>query len=366
MGPAASSDPIGNVGCGSKAPSKNPMEKTVRKKLVAKNSIGDDLVIGADLRASIVHAVNPPVSESRYHNRADRSERAALDDIHSSHRRLPGRKSDSDHDKGKLLDIQKGGMSERGDNRPSEDQFHNAPDNGTKRHYIVKGAREPPSLEGIIDRNFTEDVDTETRWAPAITHEVVKPTEHHIREERIYRETHNYDVHHRIQPVYETVVLPARHFIFDESDKLVEVSADSFPESTGANQRWFIGEKDAKTVSRKPLSRPREPQIMNDITYMTPKGYERRETTILHPPTLADMSNYNGPVHYMHFDHGPDHKDGHGVLQADEASNNVLDADTRTLKELAKSLPTIPSSTPVPDQYVPARHSSIRKSTQVV
>lgn len=36
---------------------------------------------------------------------------------------------------------------------------------------------------------------------------------------------------------------------------------------------------------------------------MTPGGFERKETMIIHPPELEDMSNYKGPVQEVHFHH---------------------------------------------------------------
>lgn len=36
---------------------------------------------------------------------------------------------------------------------------------------------------------------------------------------------------------------------------------------------------------------------------MTEEGFERKETIIVHPPTLADLTGYTGPVQTVHFDH---------------------------------------------------------------
>ncbi|KAK3203645.1 hypothetical protein GRF29_106g216345 [Pseudopithomyces chartarum] len=112
-------------------------------------------------------------------------------------------------------------------------------------------------LDGIVDLTDTEDVDKETRWAPGqlyllhpvplppntppeVTHETIKPHSHEIIQERIYREIHNHDIYHYIQPVYQTEILPARHFVHNAQGDLVEVPADKLPECTGANQRWSL------------------------------------------------------------------------------------------------------------------------------
>jgi len=47
------------------------------------------------------------------------------------------------------------------------------------------------------------------------------------------------------------------------------------------------------------------PKVIDDKTYMTAEGFKRRETTILHPPELEDLSKHSGPVLPIHFDeHG--------------------------------------------------------------
>ncbi|KAF1970303.1 hypothetical protein BU23DRAFT_213994 [Bimuria novae-zelandiae CBS 107.79] len=154
------------------------------------------------------------------------------------------------------------------------------------------------NLDGVMDLRDTKDVDKETRWVPEVVHETVKPHEHEIIEERIYREIHNHDVYHYIQPVYETEILPARHFGYSSNNELVEVPAEKLPECTGANQRWSIvrdREKPNTHVIRS-LPRSQGPKIISDETFTTPEGFERRETTWLHPPGLEDMSNYDGLV----------------------------------------------------------------------
>jgi hypothetical protein len=135
-----------------------------------------------------------------------------------------------------------------------------------------------------------------------VTHEVIKPVEHHIREERIYREIHNHDVYHRIQPVYETEILPARHFVPSRNGTgLIEVSEDQL-ECTGPNQRWYIGEREIVTEEPYAASRLTSPKIIGQTQYKTPEGIDRTETTMAHPPTLEDMSGYKGPVLPMYFD----------------------------------------------------------------
>lgn len=60
-----------------------------------------------------------------------------------------------------------------------------------------------------------------------MTHEHVKPTEHHINTTKYTREIHNHDVYNRILPIRDTEVLPARHYAPSPTDggKLVEIPA---------------------------------------------------------------------------------------------------------------------------------------------
>ena len=206
----------------------------------------------------------------------------------------------------------------------------------------------------------------------AVTHEEVKPSIHHIPEERIFREIHSYDVYHRVQPVYETEILPPRHFVPNPNGQgLVEVPESALPECTGANQRWFIGEREVPrggTASRHiGLT---EPKIVDEKKYTTSEGFERIETTWLHPATLADMSNYGGPVLPVHFVHHTDEEEARRLnreetRKAKEKKHDKLDglngqpeASPMTLRQLSDALPE--TEQPIPQEYVPPRSSSIR------
>lgn len=217
-------------------------------------------------------------------------------------------------------------------------------------------------LDGIVDLTDTEDVDKETRWAPGqlyllhpvplppntppeVTHETIKPHSHEIIQERIYREIHNHDIYHYIQPVYQTEILPARHFVHNAQGDLVEVPADKLPECTGANQRWSLvrgdREKPNKHAVRGPPA-PRVPRILSDKTYITPGGWERRETTILHPPELEDMSGYDGPVVPIEFLHHPVEGVEKGVVkETDKGMDREVGDGRFAMGELAEALPVV-------------------------
>ncbi len=122
-------------------------------------------------------------------------------------------------------------------------------------------------------------------------HETIRQDVHEVRQEVITREIHNHDYYHRILPVVDVEVLPARHFLPVEGGGLVEVSADEVP---GRGRQWVV----AETASKVPSDGP-APQGINRFSardfpgrdgdskkYITPEGYERTEETWVHPPEL--------------------------------------------------------------------------------
>lgn len=219
-----------------------------------------------------------------------------------------------------------------------------------------------PSVEGIISLKNTEDTDYTIHYSPAVTHEVVKPMEHEIREEVIYREIHNHDVYHRVQPVYMTEILPARHWVpGPNGEGLVEVPAEQFPDSIGANQRWYIGERPQRITPAPQANAPlTSPKVIKDEKHMTPEGFERRETTILYPPTLEDLTGYGGPVMPVEFTHHP--AEDEEALKREKTLDSVPEVPPMTLKELAEALPGVDEKEPIPEQAVPPRTSSVRHS----
>ncbi|KAI2776112.1 hypothetical protein F4815DRAFT_365363 [Daldinia loculata] len=112
------------------------------------------------------------------------------------------------------------------------------------------------SEKTVIDLRDTIDTDETITYAPAVTHETIRPQVHEILEERIYREIHNHNVYHRIQPIYEVEILPARHFVPGPGGGLVEVPEDSIPECTGANQQWHVSKRPPRPASSPTLRQP--------------------------------------------------------------------------------------------------------------
>lgn len=175
-------------------------------------------------------------------------------------------------------------------------------------------------------------------------HEVVKRNEREIMQQKIYREIHNYTHYHRLQPVMHTEVLPPRHFIPNsQGEGLIEISADELPSRTGQNRWWEIVQKEVPQTYEIQSRWRTEPEVIHGEPYMTKEGFERKETTIIYPPTLEDMSNYNGVVQPVHFDH----KTGERWLGEVTTMTKLKEQhhqDALTMRELTESLPEVPDS----------------------
>ena len=231
-------------------------------------------------------------------------------------------------------------------------------------------AKQQSMLEGVVDLKNTVDTDRDTTWAPgkqspfwlseyspgidrvtnriaAVTHEVIKPHEHEVIQQRLYREIHNYTYYHRLQPVLHTEVLPPRHFIPNpDGEGLIEISADELPARTGNNRWWDIVQKEP-VLPQGAFEWRTEPEIIEGKPYMTAEGFERRETTIIYPPTLEDMSNYRGMVQPVHFDHKTGKRWLGELTTVEKLKQESVRAeceDSMNMKEVTAGLPEISPS----------------------
>jgi hypothetical protein len=98
--------------------------------------------------------------------------------------------------------------------------------------------------------NRTEDTVYYERWAPAVTHETITRKVHEIRVEHFHKEAHNYHINHRVQPVIEYEILPARHFVCVDG-VYHEMDEKDLPLGT-PNAGWFVTEVASRLDSIKP------------------------------------------------------------------------------------------------------------------
>jgi hypothetical protein len=190
-------------------------------------------------------------------------------------------------------------------------------------------------------------------------------------QQKIYREIHNYEFFHRIQPVIMTEVLPPRHWIPNPNGEgLIEISAEELPARTGENRWWSICQKESPYAAQKSSHKYRtEPEIIDAGTVITEEGFERKETIIIHPPKLADLTGYDGPVQAVHFDHKTG-KRWVGELttmdklhELQQTLDRAPDAQAFQMDGLSESLPKVPSSSIPLHKSVSGHSSTVHNST---
>ncbi|OBT62782.1 hypothetical protein VE03_07678 [Pseudogymnoascus sp. 23342-1-I1] len=188
----------------------------------------------------------------------------------------------------------------------------------------ISMAETMPSYEGFEERDrprSTVTTDVRTTQLPAVTHEHIKPVEHHINTKQYTREIHNHDVYNRILPVRDTEVLPARHYAPSPTDagRLVEIQAPAqsqaapismdmasnttctkdvsgrfhnpidntipFPSVTRQEQQT---QAEARALSRQHNLEMEEQgrQLVSENTYTLPDGTVRTESLWRYQPTM--------------------------------------------------------------------------------
>lgn len=166
------------------------------------------------------------------------------------------------------------------------------------------------------------------------------PTSHEIITKEIQREIHQHHWYHRVLPVIDTEVLPAKHYVYgDDGDTLVRI-----PESvvrghtiTGAyTKNWSIVHHHSQTPAEDPFDSPLfgvEPELPNtkytthfqpdskgglqwshipgepvkvmEREYITAEGFPRKETWWRYPPVMATAAQEAGLTVPMYWSHVP-------------------------------------------------------------
>ncbi|EDN98898.1 predicted protein [Sclerotinia sclerotiorum 1980 UF-70] len=232
-----------------------------------------------------------------------------------------------------------------------------------KESYLGEERAEPISLEGVVDLTNTMDTTTHETVAPAVTHEYVLPTQHEVITREITREIHQHHYYHRVLPVIDTEILPAKHYVYgDDGDTLIKI-----PESmvhhytvTGSySPSWSIVQhppapaEDAfdsplfgvepelpntnYTIHFQPNSKgqiqwshvPDEPVKVMEREYITAEGFPRKETWWRHPPVRATGAYKAGLTTPMYWNHVPAGKE-HIATK----TPNSPPRKERTIKEL--------------------------------
>ncbi|RYP72347.1 hypothetical protein DL771_004321 [Monosporascus sp. 5C6A] len=158
-------------------------------------------------------------------------------------------------------------------------------------------------LEKKLNLGHTEDVGTEMSYNPAVTHETVRPKVHEVKEEQIYREVHNYDVYHRVQPVYDVEILPPKHFVPGPDGALTEVSEQDLP-CTGQPQRWHIAKGPPCADSpllRHSLESNSHGRDAGEKEYISAEASDRSDNRNFYTPILKGTATADRPVSSMYF-----------------------------------------------------------------
>ncbi|KAK7908510.1 hypothetical protein PG985_015813 [Apiospora marii] len=149
------------------------------------------------------------------------------------------------------------------------------------------------AVESGLDLTNTVDQDESIQRLPAVIHEHVRPQVHEVREERIERHIHNYDIYPQIQPIYDLEILPARHFIEDADGRRVEVAEADLPCCTGGNQRWRIG-LEALRHRTVPFAAPAPLNLQRKSEMITRKERETGGGAEVLPTTHAEYMGVRG------------------------------------------------------------------------
>lgn len=214
----------------------------------------------------------------------------------------------------------------------------------SKGHFAKSSsASQPPAPEEVVQKAKSSTYDTEVieRIAPAVVHETVNQEIHHIREEVITREIHNHDIYHRILPVIDVEVLPARHFLPVEGGGLVEVSADEVP---SRGRSWVIAETASKIPSDEAAPRRRDRFSAREFVgtegdtkeYMTPEGFMRKEETWVHPPELETGARDTGQSWPMEFGSPKEQKPRHRSSSGDKHSKTRSPRKQSTIRAVGE------------------------------
>lgn len=152
-----------------------------------------------------------------------------------------------------------------------------------------------------------EDTSVHTTWAPYVTHQTIRRDLHELCREHITHEYHQDEYQHRILPVIETEILPARHFIQLDGGGLEEISEDEIPGELPPELQERISQA-AATIF--PATRPGDtpipsldgsfdPRHCRPTESSTPSGHSRHNTTWTYLATMLPSQNGSESFHRL-------------------------------------------------------------------
>lgn len=136
------------------------------------------------------------------------------------------------------------------------------------------------------------------------------PKIHHITHPVIERRIHNHEIFHRILPVIDVQVLPAKHYApHGPGGSLIEIGQDTLPGRTGNNQHWVVAETVSKLGDEDSgASDPRRFSARGFATtdgrvksYTGTNGIPTTEQSWVHSPTIHEGARATGQTEALHF-----------------------------------------------------------------
>lgn len=182
-------------------------------------------------------------------------------------------------------------------------------------------------VEGQVDLSNTEDVEVVTRYAPAVTRETIIMNSHSVVEEQITREIHQDHIFHRILPVEEVEVLPARHYVPDGKGAFREVSERQLPGRVHKDVQKAVAEAFQNSLPKTSSMAERRKFTAREFSddegdykeYIDPQGVQRSERWWVHPPRLETGGKATGQTYPFYFGSLKPEDDG---LRAENSSSN--------------------------------------------
>jgi len=196
----------------------------------------------------------------------------------------------------------------------------------------------PFDLSGVAVQKEEDTVSLHEYHAPAVTHEIIKKQRDEVIQKVITRETHDYHIYHRILPIIDIEVLPARHFV-PIQDGYVEIAEEELPGRTRDKVNWAI----AEMVSKRTPAESREAAIARTFTarrfsgtegddkeYIGPEGHPVTEKWWVYPPTVAEDSYRAGQSYPFHFGAADERDNG---LKARLPAGNIVGVSKALLEK---------------------------------
>jgi hypothetical protein len=221
-----------------------------------------------------------------------------------------------------------------------------------------QGSAGPFNLDGVDVKKEPDTVSVHEYHAPAVTHEVISKERHETRQQVITREVHDYHIYHRILPIIDIEVLPARHFVPIQNG-YVEIDEEELPGRTRDKVNWAIAEMVSKkmpvtregAIARHFTARKFEGLEGEDKQYIGPEGHPVDEKWWVYPPTLCEDSYRAGQTYPFHFGAADPKENG---LKALLPAGNVVGVSRRLMEKRQKAAELMAASAhDIPRKPVP-------------